>query len=214
MELILNLNSSWLYCLLLLALVCFSFFGLFRLALAALAACAFRSIATQVLPLSWPLFSFLWRIFSIFLRILSYLAFLLGFFRFLERFFEVWGGFGEGFWEVFSMISGAYIEKRDFVKISVSPRREQENQGFELRENDQQTIKKAMRFCDRKGLAKKSFKNLIWERLGLHLGGFWEGFRASWGLLGCFGASFFHACIWSGLQKCSWRHQGCILFRF
>ena len=48
MELILNLNSSWLYCLLLLALVCFSFFGLFRLALAALAACAFRSIATQV----------------------------------------------------------------------------------------------------------------------------------------------------------------------
>ena len=112
------------------------------------------------------------------------------------------------------MISGTYIEKRDFVKISVSPRREQENQGFELRENDQQTIKKAMRFCDRKGLAKKSFKNLIWERLGLHLGGFWEGFRASWGLLGCFGASFFHACIWSGLQKCSWRHQGWILFRF
>ena len=149
-----------------------------------------------------------------FLRILSYLAFLSGFFRFLERFFEAWGEFGQRFWEVFSMISGAYIEKRDFVKISVSPRREQENQGFELRENDQQTIKKAMRFCDRKGLAKKSFKNLIWERLGLHLGGFWEGFRASWGLLGCFGASFFHACIWSGLQKCSWRHQGWILFRF
>ena len=112
------------------------------------------------------------------------------------------------------MISGAYIEKRDFVKISVSPRREQENQGFELRENDQQTIKKAMRFCDRKGQARKSFKNLIWERLGLHLGWLREGFGGSWGLLGRFGASFFHACIWSGLQKCSWRHQGWILFRF
>ena len=181
--------------------------------LALLYSCAFRSIATQVLPLSWALFSLLWRIFSIFLRILSYLAFLSGFFSFLERFFEAWGGFGQRFWEVFSMISGAYIEKRDFVKISVSPRREQENQGFELRENDQQTIKKAMRFCDRKGLAKKSFKNLIWERLGLHLGGFWEGFRASWGLLGCFGASFFHACIWSGLQKCSWSRLAWILVR-
>ena len=100
--------------------------------LALLYSCAFRSIATQVLPLSWALFSLLWRIFSIFLRILSYLAFLSGFFRFLERFFEAWGGFGQRFWEVFSMISGAYIEKHDFVKISVSPRREQENQGFEL----------------------------------------------------------------------------------
>ena len=44
------------------------------------------------------------------------------------------------------MISGAYIEKRDFVEISVSPRREQENQGFELRENDQQIIKFSQRY--------------------------------------------------------------------
>ena len=98
--------------------------------LALLYSCAFRSIATQVLPLSWALFSLLWRIFSIFLRILSYLAFLSGFFRFLERFFEAWGGFGQRFWEVFSTISGAYIEKRDFVKISVSPRREHDFDRF------------------------------------------------------------------------------------
>ena len=52
--------------------------------LALLYSCAFRSIATQVLPLSWALFSLLWRIFSIFLRILSYLAFLSGFLGFLE----------------------------------------------------------------------------------------------------------------------------------
>ena len=46
-----------------------------------------------------------------------------------------------------------------------------------------------------------------WER-------FREGFGASWGLLGRFGALFLHACFWSGLQKCSWRHLGWILARF
>ena len=35
-------------------------------------------------------------------------------------------------WEVFSMLFGENIEKRDLVKISVSPRQEQENQGFDL----------------------------------------------------------------------------------
>ena len=112
------------------------------------------------------------------------------------------------------MIFNENIEKRDLVKISVSPRREQENQGFDLSKKRLKTIKKAIRFCDRKGQVEKSVKVLIWERLGLHLGWLWEGFGGSWGLLGRFGASFFHACIWSGLQKCSWRHQGWILFRF
>ena len=113
------------------------------------------------------------------------------------------------------MISGAYIEKCDFVKISVSPRREQENQGFELRENDQQTIKKTMRFCDRKGLAKKSFKNLIWERLGLHLGGFGGGFGRDLRLLGLLGLFFWpiFSCLyleWSPkvLLEASWLDLG------
>jgi len=50
---------------------------------------------------------------------------------FLNNFFEVLGGSGQGFWDVFFFIFGNYIEKRDLVKISVSPRREQENQGFD-----------------------------------------------------------------------------------
>ena len=29
--------------------------------------------------------------------------------------------------------------------------------------------------------------------------GFWEDFGGSWGFLGCFEGSFFHACFWSGL---------------
>ena len=40
------------------------------------------------------------------------------------RVLEVLGWFGDGFWEVFSTIFGDYIEKCDFAKISVSPRRE------------------------------------------------------------------------------------------
>ena len=77
-------------------------------------------------------FSLLWLIFSIFLRILSHLVFLIHFFGVVARIFEVLGGSGEGFWEVFSMIFNENIEKRDLVKISVSPRQEQENQGFDL----------------------------------------------------------------------------------
>ena len=109
MELILNLNSSWLYCLLLLALVCFSFFGLFRLALAALAACAFRSIATQVcmvlgaLGRLFLLFVFIFSIFlkhttssCIFVVILGYLSSISGGLgRVLGRILK---GFFEDFW--------------------------------------------------------------------------------------------------------------------
>ena len=46
------------------------------------------------------------------------------------------------------------------------------------------------------------------------LGVFWEGFEGSWTPLGCFGNSFFHSCIWSGLQKCSWEQLDWILVRF
>ena len=55
-------------------------------------------------------FSLLWLIFSIFLRILSHLAFLICFLVVLARFFPVWGGSGEGFWEVFSGIFGDFFE--------------------------------------------------------------------------------------------------------
>ena len=54
---------------------------------------------------------------------------------FNDFFFEFWrflGWFGDGFWEVFSRIFSDYIEKRDFAKISVSPRREHDFYGFEL----------------------------------------------------------------------------------
>ena len=98
MEFILNLNSSWLYCLLLLALVCFSFFGLFRLALAALAACAFRSIATQVLPLCWLIF----RIFSHLFGFLSHDGFFYRFFSIFHRFRMDFGRVSGGFFDVFS----------------------------------------------------------------------------------------------------------------
>ena len=62
------------------------------------------------------------------------------FFSILDRFLEVFGRFWEGFGEVFSMFFCSYIEKRDFVKISVSPRREHENQGFELSQNSQKSM--------------------------------------------------------------------------
>ena len=45
--------------------------------------------------------------------------------------------------------------------------------------------------------------------LGIDLGGFGEGFeRASWGLLGYFLRSLFHACFWGRLQKCFWWRLG------
>ena len=75
----------------------------------------------------------------------------------------------------------------------------------------QQKAKKRWEFTIGKKQAKKGLKNLIWERLGFRLGRVLGGF---WRLLGCFEGSFFHACIWSGLQKCSWRHPGWILARF
>ena len=65
--------------------------------------------------------------FSQFFRFLTHLKLSCIFLMFLTIFYrvlEVWGWFGDGFWEVFSRIFSDYIEKRDFSKISVSPRRE------------------------------------------------------------------------------------------
>ena len=138
-------KSSWLYCLHLLSFACFGLpwlllacFGFLWLSLACLGCFGclrfpFHCYSGFAYILG-AFFALVARFFD-FLRILSYLAFLSGFFRFLERFFEAWGGFGQRFWEVFSMISGAYIEKRDFVKISVSLRREQDFQGFDRFKN-------------------------------------------------------------------------------
>ena len=81
----------------------------------ALAARAFRSIATQVYGVVWAQFSFLWLIFSVFLGILSHLVFSQRFFLILDRFFEVLGGVWEGFWEEFSVIFGDFFEKRETV---------------------------------------------------------------------------------------------------
>ena len=86
--------------------------------------CAFRSIATQVLPYVGSIFRSCDSFFLIFLRLLSYLAIFLRFLTIFLRVLEVLGWFGDGFWEVFSRIFSDYIEKRDFAKISVSPRRE------------------------------------------------------------------------------------------
>ena len=85
--------------------------------------CAFRSIATQVLPLFSHFFASVANFFDILTHLklsCNFLMFLMIFLRVLE----VLGWFGDGFWEVFSRIFSAYIEKRDFAKISVSPRRE------------------------------------------------------------------------------------------
>ena len=43
-----------------------------------------------------------------------------------------------------------------------------------------------MQFWNGKIKAKKSLKNWIWEGLGLHLGGFWEGPGRLLGALGRF----------------------------
>ena len=67
------------------------------------------------------------------------------FFRMLDRFLEVFGRFSEGFGEDFSMFFGAYIEKRDFVKISVSPHRGHENQGFELSAYNKKSMKNRLK---------------------------------------------------------------------
>ena len=65
---------------------------------------------------------------------------------------------------------------------------------------------------------RKSLKRGTWKGLELFLGGvwggFWERFGGFGGLAGRFLTSFFHACIWDGLQKRSWRGQGWILLRF
>ena len=59
----------------------------------------------------------------------------------VNQFFKVWGGFREALGDDFWMLFCAYIEKRDFVKINVSPRREHENQGFELSKNTNKPMK-------------------------------------------------------------------------
>ena len=59
----------------------------------------------------------------------------------LDRFWKVSGRFWEGVGEVFSMFFCDYIEKRDFVKISVSPHRGHENQGFELSAYNKKSMK-------------------------------------------------------------------------
>ena len=100
MELILNLNSSWLYCLLLLALVCL---GLFWLALAASAACAFRSIATQVLGLMLAQF---FALVTHFFDILTHLKLSCNFLTFFNDFSSSFGGFGV----VWGWILGGFFE--------------------------------------------------------------------------------------------------------
>ena len=49
---------------------------------------------------------------------------------------------------------------------------------------------------------------------GKGLGRVWEGFGRFGDLLNRFLTSFFHACIWDGLQKSSWRLLDSILARF
>ena len=65
---------------------------------------------------------------------------------------------------------------------------------------------------------RKSLKRGTWKGLELFLGGvwggFWERFGGFGGLAGRFLTSFFHACIWDGLQKWSWRLLDWILARF
>ena len=63
-------------------------------------------------------------------------------FLMFNQFFEVCGGFREGLGDDFWMFFCAYIEKRDFVKICVSPPRKHENQGFELSTNYKKSMKK------------------------------------------------------------------------
>ena len=54
------------------------------------------------------------------------------FLRFFSDFWRFWEGFAKHFGRFFSNIFCTQIEKRDFVKISVSLRREHEKQGFEV----------------------------------------------------------------------------------
>ena len=62
-----------------------------------------------------------------------------------------------------------------------------------------------MQIRDRKKPGQKSPQKFdlgtSWAPFGKVWGTFWEGFGDSCGLLGCFGASSFHACIWSSLSN-------------
>ena len=71
---------------------------------------------------------------------------------------------------------------------------------------------------------KKSMQTWSWELKAeiLDFGGVWDGFWEGlgrvlggiWRLLGALGPFFgiiFHACIWNGLQTCSWKPLGSIL---
>ena len=48
---------------------------------------------------------------------------------------------------------------------------------------------------------QKSDLGTSWAPFGKVWGRLWEGLGSSWGLLGCFGNSVFHAGIWNGLQN-------------
>ena len=53
-----------------------------------------------------------------------------------EDFWKILERFEEDLWSIF----GDYFQKLDFVKISVSPRREHENQGFELSKKHEKSM--------------------------------------------------------------------------
>ena len=92
------------------AFACFCFSGLLWLALAALVACAFRSIAAQVFPLCWLIFAF----FRNFFDILTHLKLSCNFWTIFCDFSSIFGGFGRHFERIFgefSVIFGDFFGK-------------------------------------------------------------------------------------------------------
>ena len=76
-------------------------------------------------------FSHFFRFFSYLEPSCIFLSIFVRFFAIVGRFLVVWGWFWEGFGWVFAVFFGITIENDDFVKNSVSPRREHDLQGFE-----------------------------------------------------------------------------------
>ena len=134
---------------------------------------------------------------------------------------SIFRGFGKGLGGILGGIFDYFWwfcrKRRNGVEGHETLRGRMNFEGW-LKEKHTNFVKKHQKNDANFNQAKTGPKNLIWERLGLHLGGLGGGFgRDSGSLLGPLGlflGLFFHACIWTGVQKCSWRHLGKILARF
>ena len=93
---------------------------------------------------------------------------------FFDDFSSSFGGFGVVWGWILGLLSrifSDYIDKRDFAKISVSPRREHDFQGFELSKIHEKSTKSHCKF----GAEKYRCANRLKKGFGWAWSFFWEG---------------------------------------